>query len=142
MALVRLTVEPSLDALVVAEDHHADIVGLEVERQAARAVLELDHLARFDLVEPVDAGDAVADREHPADLGHLGLGAEVRDLLLEDRGDLGGADIHQRIPLIESSRLCSLVFSDASTMREPMRTTSPPSSAGSTAAVSCTGRPA
>ena len=127
---------------VVAEDHHADIVGLEVERQAARAVLELDHLAGLDLVEAVDAGDAVTDRQHAADLGHLGLGAEVRDLLLEDGGNLGGADIHQRIPLIDNSRLCSLVLSDASTMREPMRTTSPPSSVGSTAAVSWTGRPA
>ena len=102
MALVRLTVEPSLIAPVVAEDHHADIVGLEIERQAARAVLELDHLARFDLVEAVDAGDAVTDREHPADLGHLGLGAEVGDLLLEDGGNLGGSDIHQRIPLIDN----------------------------------------
>ena len=93
----------------------------------ARAVLELDHLAGLDLVEPVDAGDAVADREHAADLGHLGLGAEIRDLLLEDGGDLGRADVHQRIPLIDNSSCCSLVLSDASTMREPMRTTSPPS---------------
>ena len=73
---------------------HADIVGLEVQRQAAGAVLELDHLAGLDLVEAIDAGDAVADREHPADLGHLGLGAEVGDLVLEDRRDLGRSDIH------------------------------------------------
>ncbi len=84
-----------LDLAVVAEDHDADIVDLEVERHAAHAVLELDHLAGLDVVEAVDAGDAVADREHLADLGDLGLLAEILDLLLEDRGDFCGADIHQ-----------------------------------------------
>ena len=131
-----------MDGAVVAEHDHADIVGLEVQREAAGAVFELDHLARFDLVEAVDAGDAVTDRKHAADLGHLGLGPEIRDLLLEDGRDLGRSDIHQRSPLIDNSRFCSLVLSDASTMREPMRRTTPPSSAASTAAVSWTGRPA
>ena len=46
------------------------------------------------LVEAVDAGDAVADRQHLADLGDLRLLAEILDLLLEDRGDLSGPDIH------------------------------------------------
>ncbi len=85
-----------LDLAVVAEDHDADVVGLEVERHAAHAVLELDHLAGLHVVEAVDAGDAVADREHLADLGDLGLLAEILDLLLEDCGNFGGADVHQR----------------------------------------------
>ena len=42
------------------------------------AVGELDHLAGLDLVEAVDAGDAVADRQHLADLGDIGLAAEIR----------------------------------------------------------------
>ena len=84
-----------LDVAVVAENHDADIVDLEVERHAARAVGELDHLAGLDIVEPVDAGDAVADRQHLADLGDFRLLAEILDLLLEDRGDLSGPDIHQ-----------------------------------------------
>ena len=50
-----------LDLAVVAEDHDADIVGFEIERHAAHAVLELDHLAGLHVVEAVDAGDAVAD---------------------------------------------------------------------------------
>ena len=79
---------------VVAEDHDADIVDLEIERHAARAVGELDHLAGLDLVEAVDAGDAVADRQHLADLGDFRLLAEILDLLLEDRGDFCGPDIH------------------------------------------------
>ena len=83
-----------LDVAVVAENHDADIVDFEVERHAARAVGELDHLAGLDLVEAVDAGDAVADRQHLADLGDLRLLTEILDLLLEDRGDLSGPDIH------------------------------------------------
>ncbi len=84
-----------LDLAVVAEDHDADIVAFEIERHAARAVLELDHLAGFDVVEAVGAGDAVAHGKHLADLRDLGLLAEILDLVLEDRGDFCGADIHQ-----------------------------------------------
>ena len=87
-----------LDGAVVAEDHDADVVGLEIQRHAADATGELDHLARLHVVEAVDARDAVADRQHLADLGDLGLLAEVLDLLLEDRGDLCGADFHN-LPL-------------------------------------------
>ncbi len=83
-----------LDVAVVAEDDDADIVHFEVERHAAGAVGELDHFAGLDLVEAVDAGDAVADRQHLADLGDFRLLAEILDLLLEDRGDLSGPDIH------------------------------------------------
>ena len=83
-----------LDVAVVAENHDADIVDFEIERHAARAVGELDHLAGLDLVEAVDAGDAVADRQHLADLGDFRLLAKILDLLLEDRGDLSGPDIH------------------------------------------------
>jgi hypothetical protein len=66
-----------LDLAIVAEDHDADIVRLEIERHAAHAILELDHLAGLHVIQPVDAGDAVADREHLADLGHFRLAAEV-----------------------------------------------------------------
>ena len=82
------------DRAVVAEDHDADIVALEVERHALDAAGELDHLAGLDVVEAVDAGDAVTDGEDLADLGDFGLGAEIGDLLLEDGRDFGGADIH------------------------------------------------
>jgi hypothetical protein len=60
------------------------------------AVLELDHLAGLDVVEAVDAGDAVADRQHGADFGDLGLGAEAGDLVADDLGDFCGADVHKR----------------------------------------------
>src|SRR6202043_1585009 len=68
-----------LDLAVFAEDHDAEIVGLEIERHAADAVLELDHLTGLDIVEAVDAGDAVADRQHLADFRDLGFLAEILD---------------------------------------------------------------
>ena len=83
-----------LDRAVLAEDHDADIVALEVQRHALDAAGELDHLAGLDAVEAVDAGDAVTDGEDLADFGDFGFGAEVGDLLLEDGRDFGGADIH------------------------------------------------
>ena len=55
------------------------------------AVLELEHLQRDGVLEAVDAGDAVADLEHGADLGEVGLDVELLDPLLEDGGDLFGA---------------------------------------------------
>ena len=82
------------DLGVRAEDHDADIVGFEVERHALDAVVELDHLAGLDIVEAVDAGDAVTDRQHGADFRDLGLGAEIRDLVADDVGDFSGADVH------------------------------------------------
>ena len=59
------------------------------------AVRELDHLAGLDLVEAVDAGDAVADRQHLADFGDIGLAAEIGDLLLQDGGNFRRANFHQ-----------------------------------------------
>ena len=63
----------ALDDLVpLAEQHGADVVGLEVERQAGDAVRQLEHLQRHAVVEAVDAGDAVGDGEDGADLGEVG----------------------------------------------------------------------
>ncbi len=91
---MRLTVWPSLICPVLAEDHDADVVGLQVQRHAAHAVLELDHLAGLHVVEAIDAGDAVADRQDLADFGDFGGLAEILDLLFQDRGNFRGADIH------------------------------------------------
>src|SRR5690606_997208 len=74
-----------LDAAVVAEDHDADIVALQVQGHALGAVGELHHFAGHDVVQAIDPGDAVADRQDLADIADLGLIAEAGDLLLEDR---------------------------------------------------------
>jgi hypothetical protein len=58
-----------LDLAVGAEDDDADIVAFEVEGHAAHAAGELDHLTGLDVVEAVDAGDAVADGENLTDFG-------------------------------------------------------------------------
>ncbi len=77
--------------LPLAEERHPDVVLLEVERDADDAVLELEPLERDAVLEPVDAGDAVADLQHGSDLGEVGLDVVGLDALLEDRGDLFGA---------------------------------------------------
>src|ERR1700730_210785 len=127
-----------LDLAVGAEDHDADIVGLEVERHAAGAVLELDHFSRLDVVEAVDAGNAVADGQHLSDFGNLSLLAEILDLVLEDRGNFRGADVHQPASFIACLIELSLVRSELSTMRLPSLTTRPPMIEGSTFTLSAT----
>ena len=72
------------DVQVVAEDDDADRVLFQVERQADRAVGELDHLAGHDAGQAVDAGDAVADFQHAADFADVDLRREVLDFLLND----------------------------------------------------------
>src|SRR6266849_5108819 len=130
-----------LDLAVGAEDHDADIVGLQVQRHAAGAVLELDHFAGLDVVEAVDAGDAVADGQHLSDFGNLSLLAEILDLVLEDRGNFRGADVHQPASFIACLIELSLVRSELSTMRLPSLTTRPPMIEESTLTLSATSLP-
>jgi len=76
--------------LPVAEQRDADVVLLEVERDAGDAVLELEHLHRHAALQAVHARDAVADLEDGADLGQVGLDVVGLDPLLQDRRDLFG----------------------------------------------------
>src|SRR6267378_3259038 len=130
-----------LDLAVGAEDHDADVVGFQVQRHAAGAVLELDHLAGLDVVEAVDAGNAVADGQHLSDFGNLSLLAEILDLVLEDRGNFRGADVHQPASFIACLIELSLVRSELSTMRLPSLTTRPPIMEGSIFTLSATSLP-
>src|SRR5581483_2581796 len=100
-----------------------------------------DHLAGLDVVETVDAGDAVTDRQHLADFRNLGFLAEILDLVFQDGGNFRGADIHQRASFIANLIELSLVRSDASTMREPTFTFSPPMIEGSTVTSTFTSLP-
>ena len=73
------------DLLPVAEQHRADVVGLEVERQAGHVVGQIEHLERHAVLEPVDTADAVGHRQHGSDLGEVGAGGvEAFDPALED----------------------------------------------------------
>ena len=100
------------DVLPLAEQHRADVVGLEVQRQPGHVVRELEHLERHAVVEPVDAADAVGDRQDGADLGQVRLRAvEALDPALEDRGDLIGLDLHLFVsPLGAASTPARLAF--------------------------------
>ena len=98
IAPVRLTVWPSLISRSPPKITMPTLSDSRFQRHAARAVLELDHLAGLDLVEAVGAGDAVADAQHLTDFGHLGLGAEIGDLDLEYR-EISAARISISRPL-------------------------------------------
>ncbi len=84
-----------LHVLPLAEERGADVVLLEVERDAGHAVLELEPLERDAVLEAVDAGDAVTDLEDGADLREVGLDVELLDPILEDRGDLFGSELQE-----------------------------------------------
>ena len=87
----------------LAEERRADVVLLEVEREADDTVLELEHLERDTVLEAVDAGDAVADLQHGADLREVGLDVELLDPFLQDRGDLFGAQLHRFVSSLRAS---------------------------------------
>ncbi len=59
------------DEVAFAEEDHADVLLFEVQGQAEDALGELEELVGHDPVEPVDAGDAVADRGDRADLADV-----------------------------------------------------------------------
>ena len=129
------------DGRVRAEDHDADVVRFEVQRHALDAAVELDHFTGLDVVEAVDAGDAVANRQHGADFGYLRIGIEIRDLIADDAGNFSGADIHIQ-PFIASASLLSLVRMDASIIWLPILTTIPPRISWSIRVSIATSRPA
>ena len=91
-----------LDHLRFAEQHDADLVLLEVQGEAEDVVAEVHELAGHDLVEAVDARDAVADREHRADLGDVDRLFVVDQLLLQDGRDFVRFDLHLTLPTSRS----------------------------------------
>ena len=127
-----------LDAAVGTEDHDADIVGFEVERHALDAARELDELTGLHVVEAIDAGDTVADAEHLADFGDFGFLAEILDLVLEDRRNFRGFDVHYPTSFMAIFIAVSLVLRELSIICEPTLTCRPPISEGSTCSVSVT----
>ncbi len=78
---MRRTGSPSLICSQGAEERDADVVLLEVEREPDDAVVELEHLEREAVLEPVHAGDPVAELEHGADLGQVRVEVELLDPL-------------------------------------------------------------
>ena len=61
---------------------------------AEEAAGELKHLAGHGALDPVDAGDAVPNRDDRAHLGHVDLHGVAADLVTDDLGYLFRADVH------------------------------------------------
>ena len=86
---------PFLDLRVVAEQHRADALLFEVQRDAENAVRKLEHLAGHRLFDAVHARDAVADRDDRADFGDVDIDGIAADLVADDLGNLFGFDVHE-----------------------------------------------
>jgi hypothetical protein len=69
--------------LVLAQHHRADRVLLEVERESEGVARKLEHFAVAGIRQPMDAGDAVGDRDDRADVARLGDRLEALDPLLD-----------------------------------------------------------
>ena len=87
------------DVLVVAQDHRADRITLEVEREAEGVFRELEHFTLHRVLQAVDAADAVRDRHDAADAARLGRRREVLDAGLDQFADLRSLDGHVGNPL-------------------------------------------
>ena len=83
-----------LDGQVVAEQHGADAVLLEVQRDAEDPVRELEHLAGHGALAAVHAGDAVAEGDDRAHFRDVDVDGEAANLVADDLGDFVGSDVH------------------------------------------------
>ena len=81
------------DLRVVAEQHRADLIFFQVQRDAEYAVREFQHFAGHAAVQAVNARDAVADGNHRADFLHRDRLLIVLDLLAQYLCDLVRLDI-------------------------------------------------
>ncbi len=127
-----------LDVAVRAEDHDADVIDFKVQRHAPDTAGKLDHFARLDVVEPVHARDPVADAQHAANFGHLGVLPEVLDLLFQNRRDLSCLDSHYPTSFMACWREASLEATEVSIIFEPSFTIIPPMRLSSTATFNLT----
>src|SRR5439155_4895481 len=91
-----------LDVLVGAEQHRADVVLFEVQDQAHDVAGEADQLAGHRVLEPPDAGDAVADGQHAADALGLELGLVSFEFLRQDGAHFFRSKGHWRRVLVRS----------------------------------------
>ena len=83
-----------LDLAEFAEEHAADAVFFEVQRDAEDAVRELEHLASHGALAAMQPRDAVAERGHRADFGDVDVDGEAANLLANDLGNLVCFQIH------------------------------------------------
>ncbi len=83
-----------LDFRVLAQEHGADAVLLEIQCDAEDAVRKLEHLAGHGALDAVHARDPVAERHDAAHFGDVHLDGVAADLLADDLGNFFSFDIH------------------------------------------------
>ena len=95
-----------LDQRVFAEEHGADLIFFEVQRDAGNAVREREHFAGHDFVEAVNARDAVANGDDRANFfdGHRLL--IIFDLLADDFCDFVSFDARHSCSCRDSKKNC------------------------------------
>ena len=74
---------------------------------------EFEHLARHRAFAAVHARDAVAERHHGADFGHIDVDREAANLLADDLGNFVGLDAHRLlfVDQLPFSTSCWRIFS-------------------------------
>ncbi len=86
---------------VIAQNDAADLILVEVHRQAFHAVGKLQHLSRHGLVQAVEAGNPVAERNNRPYFIDADLCIVVLNLLLQELRDLVCLDLrHTFFPSI------------------------------------------
>ena len=83
--------------------HAAHLVLVEVHGQAFHAVGELEHLAGHGLVQAMEAGDAVAERDDRPDFIDANLRVVVLNLLLQELRDLVCVDLSHAFTFLTMS---------------------------------------
>ena len=84
MRPVRRTSSPSLISVYVAQQHRADLVFFQVHGDAGDVVRKLDQFPGHHLFQAVNAGDAVADRDHRSGFGDVDRAFVIFNLLAEE----------------------------------------------------------
>ena len=109
------------DLGVVAQQHGAHLGLVQVHGQSGHAVGELDQLARHHFVQAMHARNAVAQRDHRADLIHLDALLVVLNLLAEQRGYLVRVDLCHVFPALDPilNPNSNSVFLNPESMRSP-----------------------
>ena len=89
-----------------AEDRRTDVVFFEVENHPHGVAGEFEQLAGHGLVEAIDTGDTVTDRDDRTGFADFNFAPEIFDLLLDNCADFFGSDFHGMVhPLFRVSSI-------------------------------------
>jgi hypothetical protein len=75
------------NAAGVAQDHGADLVFFQVQRDASKATLELNEFAGHNVFQTVYTSDTVADRDHRSGLRYVDHMVVIVDFLAQQAGN-------------------------------------------------------